>query len=265
MAAGLRLVLSHHLYTTTTGQFLLSGSLITSDHVLITATMLIRSSQAANFESLVLDIQTERTCSQLASRSLGTLASISLAYPGDCPVCLYPLQGRNITKRPCEHMLCTPCYLDGVRLGGKDSPFNRDACEQCRDTPYTKTRHGSSLLHHFQASKQRVASTSKRKGDEPRGRPPREGPSLGSERAGAGADKRVEDPERPRKKKKIQEEKADEEDGGFTFANRGDVRRLGIAVPAGDAHTCLPDATWPPIKHVLKHQAYFGDSQAIYL
>ena len=65
--------------------------------------------------------------------------------PGDCPVCLYPLQGRNITQRPCQHMLCTPCYHDGVQLGSKDSSFNPDACEQCRDTPCTMTRHGSTL------------------------------------------------------------------------------------------------------------------------
>ena len=96
---------------------------------------------------------------------------------GDCPVCLYPLQGRNITKRPCEHMLCTPCYLDGVSMGFKDSSFNADACEQCRITAFTKTRAGSTLMEHFTASKQLAVATAKPRAQGPTSR---QGPSAGS-------------------------------------------------------------------------------------
>ena len=100
---------------------------------------------------------------------------------GDCPVCLYPLQGRNITKRPCEHMLCTPCYLDGVSMSFTDSSFNPDACAVCRDTVCSKTRHGGTIMEHFPASKATVAlavATSRK--DESQGRrPPRVRPSSG--------------------------------------------------------------------------------------
>ena len=124
---------------------------------------------------------------------------------GDCPVCLYPLQGRNITKRPCEHMLCTPCYLDGVSMGFKDSSFNADACEQCRNTAFTKTRAGSTLMEHFTASKQLMVATAtatlKRK-DAPRGPRPRSlGPSAGSARD-AGTEERVSKPKSLRSRAK---------------------------------------------------------------
>ena len=90
---------------------------------------------------------------------------------GDCPVCLYPLQGRNITKRPCEHMLCTPCYLEGVAMGFKDASFNPDACEQCRKTPFTKTRAGSTLItsSSFTSSKQLMATSRKERGKDLQG------------------------------------------------------------------------------------------------
>ena len=45
------------------------------------------------------------------------------------------------------------CYLDGVQLGLKDPSFNADACEQCRNTPCTKARHGSTLMEHSTSSK----------------------------------------------------------------------------------------------------------------
>ena len=173
--------------------------------------------------------------------------------PGDCPVCLYPLQGRNITKRPCQHMLCTPCYLDGVQLGLKDSSFNADACEQCRNTPCTMTRHGSTLLEHFTSSKQLqlmvapvpAARTKKRGRDSSRPRSVR--PSAGS--AGdAGAEKRV-PKERPKsKKRKVAEAKEREEDGGFALQARGQVRREGFFVPVGEARTCLPDALYAAMR-----------------
>jgi hypothetical protein len=170
---------------------------------------------------------------------------------GDCPVCLYPLQGRNITKRPCEHMLCTPCYLDGVSMGFKDSSFNADACEQCRITAFTKTRAGSTLMEHFTASKQLMVATAtatlKRK-DAPRGPRPRSlGPSAGSARD-AGTEERVSKPKRSKKKAakiaKKREEKGRCQTGGFALQGRGQVRAEGIAVPVGTRRTCLPDATW---------------------
>ena len=189
---------------------------------------------------------------------------------GDCSICQHLLQGQPVARHPCGHAIHSDCYFDKVLAASTDASINADSCEVCRAEVCSKTRGDKDLTQHFASCKQLVASTAKRKGDESRGRLPREGPSLGSERAGAGADKRVEDPERPSKKKKVQGKKADKEGGGFTFANRGDVRRLGASVPAGDAHTCLPCASCrcyvaahqacPP-----KHQAYFGDNQAIYL
>ena len=109
--------------------------------------------------------------SNRAHMQTATRISRYARIPGDCPVCQYSLQGRNITKRPCQHMLCTPCYLDGVQLGLKDSSFNADACEQCRNTPCTMTRHGSTLMEHFTSSKftKQLAVATSRK-DESQGR-----------------------------------------------------------------------------------------------
>ena len=168
---------------------------------------------------------------------------------GDCPVCLYPLQGRNITKRPCEHMLCTPCYLDGVSMGFKDSSFNADACEQCRNTPCTMTRHGSTLMEHFTSSKQLMvatATTTLKRKDAPRGPRPRSlGPSAGSARD-AGAEKRVPKSKSSRsraKKRKLRAiAKEAEEEGGFALLARGEVWRHGVFVPIGNERAWLPDA-----------------------
>ena len=162
--------------------------------------------------------------------------------PGDCPVCLYPLQGRNITQRPCQHMLCTPCYHDGVQLGSKDSSFNPDACEQCRDTPCTKTRIGATLITSFPSSKQLFVETSKK--DAPR-RPRREpdGPRAGSAgSAGTGGHGKSE----RLVKRKAQEavSKAKRQKGGFTSVARGELRLQGVAIPVGNDATCLPDALW---------------------
>ena len=174
---------------------------------------------------------------------------------GDCPVCLYPLQGRNITKRPCQHMLCTPCYLDGVQLGLKDSSVNADACEQRRNTPCTMTHHGSTLLEHFISSKQLqlmvapvpAARTKKRGRDSSRPRSVR--PSAGS--AGdAGAEKRV-PKERPKsKQRKVAEAKEREENGGFALQARGQVRREGFFMLVGEARTCLPDALYAAMRAI---------------
>ena len=111
-----------------------------------------------------------------------TLTRISrhARIPGDFPVCLYPLQGRNVTKRHCQHMLCTPCYLDGVQLELmiKDSSFNANACEQCRNTPCTKTHHDSTLMEHStspKSTKQLTVATAKPRAQGPTSR---QGPSA---------------------------------------------------------------------------------------
>ena len=176
--------------------------------------------------------------------------------PGDCPVCLYPLQGRNITKRPCRHMLCTPCYLDGVALGFKDASYNPDACEQCRSTPVTKTRAGSTLINSFTSSKQLmvapVPATSRKKRGKNASRPRSLGPSAGPARD-AGAEELVS--KRSKKKaakiakKRVEKEKA--EDGGFALQARGQVRAGGLFVAAGEEHTCLADALWSAIRALL--------------
>ena len=171
--------------------------------------------------------------------------------PGDCPVCLYPLQGRNITKRPCQHMLCTPCYHDGVQLGSKDSSFNPDACEQCRDTPCTKTRIGSTLMEHYQTSKQLsftpAAAATKEKGESRGGNLPRlSGPSAGSRAVSAGSKSRGQGKAKRLAKRKANAKAVREsnDDGGFTSTSRGKVRRLGVNVPVGNEHTCLQDSVW---------------------
>ena len=84
---------------------------------------------------------------------------------GDCPVCQYPLQGLALTKRPCGHLLCSPCYLDGVIRSGEDADFNVDRCEQCREAAFTKTRHGSTLMEHFSSSKALVVAPATSKKD----------------------------------------------------------------------------------------------------
>ena len=43
-------------------------------------------------------------------------------------------------------------------------------------------------------------------------------------------------------KAKKAKEKQTASGGEFTLASRGKVRKLGINVPVGDEHTCLPDA-----------------------
>ena len=168
---------------------------------------------------------------------------------GDCSICLYPLQGRHITVRPCDHMVCTPCYHEGVRIGLTDSSFNPDACEQCRSTPCTKTRHGSSLITSFLSSKQLVASTAV--ATKPQGPTPRQGPSAGipgdagaDTRAGRPKSKTAKEKDKKTKKRKEREEKEGVETGGFATEARGQVRAEGIAVPVGNRRTCLQDATW---------------------
>ena len=150
---------------------------------------------------------------------------------GDCPVCLYPLQGRNITKRPCQHMLCTPCYLDGVSMGFKDSSFNADACEQCRNTPCTMTRHGSTLMEHFTSSKQLMVATATQKAPA-KSRGPRrvpEGPRAGSAgSAGTGGHGKSKRPAEGKLKKKVKKAKTTK--GGYTLASRGDLRSQGIKI-----------------------------------
>ena len=169
---------------------------------------------------------------------------------GDCPVCLYPLQGRNITKRPCEHMLCTPCYLDGVSMGFRDATFNPDACEQCRNTPVTKTRAGSTLITTFTSSKQLImVSTAKApaKSRGPRRVP--EGPRAGfAGSAGTGGHGKSKRPAEGKLKKKVKKAKTTK--GGYTLANRGDLRSQGIKIPVGGENTCLPDAFWPLADHL---------------
>ena len=164
--------------------------------------------------------------------------------PGDCPVCLYPLQGRNITQRPCQHMLCTPCYHDGVQLGSKDSSFNPDACEQCRDTPCTKTRIGATLITSFPSSKQLIVALKTSQKDAPR-RPRREpeGPRAGSA-GSAGTGGRGKLKRRADDKAKKAKKKAKRTVGGFTLASRGDIRGQGISIPVGQENTCMPDALW---------------------
>ena len=144
--------------------------------------------------------------------------------PGDCPVCLYPLQGRNITKRPCEHMLYTPCYLDGVSMGFKDSSFNADACEQCRNAPVTKARHGSTLITSFTSSKQLMVATATSQKAPAKSRGPRRVPegragSAGS--AGTGGHGKSKRPAEGKLKKKVKKAKTTK--GGYTLANRGDL------------------------------------------
>ena len=177
--------------------------------------------------------------------------------PGDCPVCLYPLQGRNITQRPCQHMLCTPCYHDGVQLGLKDSSFNPDACEQCRNTPCTMTRHGSTLMEHFASSKftKQLAVATSRK-DESQGRLPQD-PSPGPSafiRVRAKATERKGNGKKTKRLKKRKAgtafEKANNTVGGFTKVGQGKARKQGVHVPVGDEHTCLKDAM-----HTLMHHA----------
>ena len=89
---------------------------------------------------------------------------------GVCPVCQYPLQGRALTKRPCDHLLCSPCYIMAREQGYRDATFNPDACEQCRSTPCTKIRKGSTLMEHYSSSKALViAPSTLAKKDAPQG------------------------------------------------------------------------------------------------
>ena len=163
---------------------------------------------------------------------------------GDCSICQYPLQGRHITVRPCNHMVCTPCYHEGVRIGLEDASYNPDACEQCRSTPCTKTRHGATLITSFPSSKQLVVALKTSQKDAPR-RPRREpdGPRAGSAgSAGTGGHGKSE----RLVKRKAQEavSKAKRQKGGFTSVARGELRLQGVAIPVGNDATCLPDALW---------------------
>ena len=148
---------------------------------------------------------------------------------GDCPVCLFPLQGRALTKRPCGHLLCSPCFLDARERGYCDANFNADRCELCRNEVVTKTRTGGSLMEHFPSSKQLVVTPTTKPSDKPRGTIPREGPSSGTA-GSAGADKRAGHPKRLKeKKRKSRDEK---EVGGFFLEPRGKARLQGISIPA---------------------------------
>ena len=165
---------------------------------------------------------------------------------GDCSICLYPLQGRHITVRPCDHMVCTPCYHEGVRIGLEDASYNPDACEQCRSTPCTKTRHGATLITSFPSSKQLVVALKTSQKDAPR-RPRREpeGPRAGlplglAGSAGTGGRGKRKAHDKAKKAKK----KAKRTVGGFTLASRGDIRGQGISIPVGQENTCMPDALW---------------------
>ena len=161
---------------------------------------------------------------------------------GDCSICQYPLQGRHITVRPCDHMVCTPCYHEGVRIGLADASYNPDACEQCRSTPCTKTRHGATLITSFPSSKQLIVETSKK--DAPR-RPRREpdGPRAGSAgSAGTGGHGKSERlvKRKAHDKAKKAKKKAKRTVGGFTLASRRDIRGQGISIrSARRTRACL--------------------------
>jgi hypothetical protein len=148
-------------------------------------------------------------------------------------------------------MLCTPCYLDGVAMGFKDSSFNADACEQCRKTPCTMTRHGSTLMEHFTSSKELMVATATQKAPA-KSRGPRrvpEGPRAGSAgSAGTGGHGKSKRPAEGKLKKKVKKAKTTK--GGYTLANRGDLRSQGIKIPVGGENTCLPDAFWPLADHL---------------
>ena len=76
---------------------------------------------------------------------------------------------------------------------------------------------------------------------------PREVPSLIGSVSSAGTDKRG----ARSKKRKVQEAKQDTQDGGHALEARGEVRQQGIAVPAGNEHTCLPEQVWTGLKNLM--------------
>ena len=144
-------------------------------------------------------------------------------------------------------MVWTPCYHEGVRFGLTDASFNPDACEQCRSTPCTKTRHGATLIQSFSAKKAPAATCTAK----PQGPTSRQGPSAGipgdagaDTRAGRPKSKTAKEKDKKTKKRKEREEKGGVETGGFATEARGQVRAEGIAVPVGNRRTCLQDATW---------------------
>ena len=169
---------------------------------------------------------------------------------GVCPVCQYPLQGRALTKRPCGHLLCSPCFLDAREQGYNDASFNADACEQCRNTPCTKTRHGSTLIEHFAPSKALaiadVALATTAKKVPPRGLTQGKVGPRGQPTGPTGTEARGKSNKLKRRKAQVASSKAKRQVGGFTLASRGDLRGRGFVIPVGDRNTCLADAT-----HVL--------------
>ena len=86
--------------------------------------------------------------------------------------------------------------------------------------------------------------------DAPR-RPRREpeGPRAGSAgSAGIGGHGKSKRPAEGKLKKKVKKAKTTK--GGYTLANRGDLRSQGIKISVGGENTCLPDAFWPLADHL---------------
>ena len=195
--------------------------------------------------------------------------------PGDCPVCLYPLQGRNKMKRPCKHMLRSQCYFDGV-FGGKDSSFDLDACEQCRHgvlsyTPRlgtgplsftTSTKHPSNLWHQRQSA--RATSL--------------EGEPLAKDLASAASV-----PKGPVRVPTSEWRTPRGQGGRRRSMRRRLIRRMVVSLMPNEA-TCggsgsqfqqalrtlcahMPARCYVAAHQACspKHQAYFGDNQTIYL
>ena len=161
-----------------------------------------------------------------------------------------PLKG-PVARRACGHVIHTQCYFDKMTIAGTDASVNVDACEICRAEVCSKTRHGSTLVEHFSSSKALVtAPATLAKKDAPR-RPRREpeGPRAGSAGSagtgGHGKSKRRADDKAKKAKKKAKTTK-----GGYTLANRGDLRSQGIKISVGGENTCLPDAFWPLADHL---------------
>ena len=162
-----------------------------------------------------------------------------------CPICLDSLSASmSLTQRECTHIVCTACF----EAGEKTSGYQDNVCPVCRATPCTKTRAGSTLTQSFSASKRLATPTTTKKKSGPRGgNPPRlSGPSAGSRAVSAGSKSRGQGHAKRLAKRKanVQAERESADEGGFTSASRGKVRRLGIKVPVGSQNTCLPDACW---------------------
>ena len=169
---------------------------------------------------------------------------------GDCSICQHLLQGQPVARRLCGHVIHSDCYFDKVLAASTDALVNADSCEACRAEVCSKTRGGKDLTQHFASCKLLVASTAatnKKKGESRGGNPPRlSGPSAGSRAVSAGSKSRGQDQAKRLAKRKanVQAERESADEGGFTSASRGKVRRLGIKVPVGSQNTCLADACW---------------------